>query len=370
MRNSLKLVLTFIIISSFFLSAEVKNPDKPLKGEWDFNAEKVWSVNEVNDTVFARPGQIEVSEDGDVYVHDFKVHVTYMFDSEGKFKKAFGKRGEGPGEVKRHIHSYYVDGKFVAGDVDKLHYFTKDGVFINSVRNNLFQRPPKFFFNENEFVSAPLSVASLPGGKGKIVHYNLKDEKERTIKEFDVFKGGNVGGKDGNVRTFFIVGLSPAMVVGYANNKVYYGLNDTYSINIVDLNGKKINTFSLERKKEEISFERKKKYFEGRRLMPPDQLNQMVKALPDSLTHFFNIQENNGLLYVYAGGYGMVRKNQGIDIFSLDGKYLYSSNLNFGKNLNIRSTNVEIRKDILYILLEDNDGEISIAKYKITPPKP
>jgi hypothetical protein len=59
---------------------------------------------------------------------------------------------------------------------------------------------------------------------------------------------------------------------------------------------------TLNRKKTKISLQEKKDYFTGPSRIPKDVIEKMIKGLPMELTHFFNIQINNGLIYVIAGG--------------------------------------------------------------------
>jgi hypothetical protein len=94
-----KIVLLIIILFlTLFLVSEVRNPDRPLKAEWDLKAEKVWDIGEAEGEPFAQP-VIAVSGDGTCCIYDYKNLKNYIFDSAGNFKKAFGKSGVGPGEV-------------------------------------------------------------------------------------------------------------------------------------------------------------------------------------------------------------------------------------------------------------------------------
>jgi len=47
------------------------------------------------------PGQVEEGPGGDIYVYDWKDWHIKVYAAEGKFLRAIGKRGEGPGEIKR-----------------------------------------------------------------------------------------------------------------------------------------------------------------------------------------------------------------------------------------------------------------------------
>ena len=92
------------LIFQFFLfplpaEPEVKNPDRPLKGKWNFKPEHVWTIDEAGDDSLARPRALLVSDNGTVYVYDPKNRKNYIFNNEGQFIKSFARRGEGPGEV-------------------------------------------------------------------------------------------------------------------------------------------------------------------------------------------------------------------------------------------------------------------------------
>ncbi|MFC2146854.1 hypothetical protein ACFLRT_05775, partial [Acidobacteriota bacterium] len=304
-----------------------------------------------------------------IFIHDRKLHLSYLFDSKGKLKKIFGKRGEGPEEIQQFRNAFFVNNKLIIIDNTRLHYFTKDAEFIKSIPNNCFQRWPHIFINENEIIHAPLSIVGLPDNKGKIARFNLKSGEEKVLAEFSVFTGG-VDNTGESSTALWVEGLSPHIVIGYHNNKVYYGKNDSYVIHVVDLNGKELNTFSLERPLKKASNADIKKCFDdvGNLQIPRDQLERIIKSLPHKLTFFHRIQENNGLIYIYEGEFGVLRKKQQIDIFSLEGKYLYRSVLSFEENLSIKFTRITIKDNQLYVVLEDHQGEITIAKYKISLP--
>ena len=91
------LLLLLLLLITFLLTSEVKNPDKPLRGDWDLKAQKVWEITEAGGEPFAQP-VIVVSQDGTCCVYDYKNLKNYIFDNSGNFKKTIGKKGEGPGK--------------------------------------------------------------------------------------------------------------------------------------------------------------------------------------------------------------------------------------------------------------------------------
>lgn len=238
-----------LLLLWFSLSPEVVNKDKPLKGQWDFKLKKVWEIDQAGDEFFGNLNTLLVSADGFIYVRDNKNHKTYIFNTEGKYLKFFAPRGEGPGEVKYNMSSYLAGDTFIIADFDKLHFFKKDGSFIKSVRNMFLRRRPAFFINEKEFVAAPINVFQRPDRKGTITKVNLVTSKESVISEFQVFTGGDVRyGQNGPRRLIIIFGLTTLMTVGRGSGKLYYGISNTYKINVTDLEGKPLYSFSVERK--------------------------------------------------------------------------------------------------------------------------
>lgn len=110
----------------------------------------------------------------------------------GKFIKKFGRKGEGPGEILGQRASFLLKDMIIICDGQKIHYFTKKGDYINSIKNNYYMQTPVVFLNENEFISAPYSTSHFPDGKGSISKINLKGNKVTVIDKYSIFKGGVV----------------------------------------------------------------------------------------------------------------------------------------------------------------------------------
>jgi len=226
------------------------------------------------------------------------------------------------------------------------------------------QKRPVLFLDENTFISAPLLQLDIGKKGSKILKYNLKTKKIREITEFPVFKGG-VARKGRSVIALVIRGLTPIMIIGYHNNMLYYGMNNSYTIHISNMQGKKIYTFSLDRKAQAITDADIRDKFKDTRT-PDDMLDMIVKSMPRKLTYFSRIEAHNNLIYVFRSY--LKRKNQQqIDIFSLKGDYLYRAFIKVKEGFEIVG-NTFFKNSYLYFGLEDEEGEISIAKYKVELP--
>lgn len=363
--------ILFFVVWLFFvfpLLSEVVNPDKPLKGVWDLNARKVWEITQLGGNPIVSP-IITVTDDDTLCVYDEKFALNYLVDKNGKLKTTFGKKGQGPGEVAREALIFAVKDKLVIYDFPaKLHYFSNNGEYVktNSISIGII---PYYFINENEYISAPPPVRE----KAQIKYVNLHTGNKRVIKdilyEARITRSGMIAAIPGFTKMLQL-SFSPQ------NKLVYYGMDDSYHINMIDLDGKMINSFSLQRPRPKISDELKKEiiynHFRGSRV--EHESESAVKHLSNELTYFNRIRIEDGRVFIFLNNIVTNWKSQPIDIFSLDGKYLHhciftpgdgdsiSNNLSFGDIL-------VLKKDHLYIILEDSDGEAKIAKYKISLPE-
>lgn len=369
MKKSTIVLFLLLPVFTCTLLSHVKNSDKPQKGEWDFKLKKIWDIKSAAGEVLARPGGLLASGDGNLVVYDRKSSINHLFDGEGRYIKSFGKRGEGPGEIMIQSFFFLLENEIIIPDVGKIHYFSKAGNFIESK----MKKPgiaPNLFLKRNEFIQAPKSIFDAVEGKGTIKKINLLTGKERVLAEFAVFKGG-AGQGGGHVFDIIVNGLSPLMTIGYGNKRLYYGMSDKYHINIMDLDGKNIGSFSLDRDERKITRARKREHFKNSRL-PQEALDQIVKSFPDKLTYFQEIEIHNGLVYIYAAELGRSRKKQDIDIFSTEGKYLYRSCIRFGEGHTMMYSpfgNLRIVNDFLYVVLESESGDVLVRKYKISLPE-
>jgi hypothetical protein len=368
-----KTKLAFILLLSIaFFQAAVVNRDKPRKGEWDFKLEKVWEIDRAGDDLLGRPFSLTATEDGILYVYDTANDTNYIFDKDGNFVRAFARGGQGPGEVMGQELIHYVDGEVYIPARNGIHLFTKDGVYIQTVKQEGGSLDPRIFLNKDEIISAPKTAVFLPDGKGKIIRKNIKTGDETVISEFSLQDWG-IAQSEEEVVDIISIGFSPLMILGYAENRLYWGMNTSYMINVTDLGGKKINSFSLKRRAKTVSDKFKKKYFEHPDL-PAEMINQIAGSFPNKISFFHRIEVHNGLVYVFVPDVDLESKMfklKQIDIFSPEGEYLYRAYIKFEKNrhpLFSPLNNLIIQNGHLYAVLMDEEDNVLVAKYEIALP--
>jgi hypothetical protein len=369
--------LVFFMISPL-CPAVVTNPDKPLKGEWNFKYEQLWQTEGYGDDPLAMVHKFAVHDNGDIYIFDRRHFTFFVLDKNGKPKFSFGRKGEGPGEIKIMLSFFLVGDYLVVSDMGKVHYFGLDGKFKKSVpTTSTIGLAPLLFIDENRLVKtrfAPaLSAASEaleifnPAAKTSIYLEGepVPDDKKQSNR--GVMVRISIGSGE--------VERKPDFVVGKFGDKILWGKNDTYLIKACDFSGKEHFAFSVEGRKLKKITQKYKEQTVARMTIrtrggpSPEQIKKrMIKSIPDQSTYFSRVEAgNNGLIYVYVSD--AVRENgQEIDIFSSTGKYLYHADIAFPKAARILANGVVFKGDFLYLVIEQDSGELSFRKYRIKNP--
>ena len=129
------------------------------------------------------------------------------------------------------------------------------------------------------------------------------------------------------MRVGIIIGsITPLMNIAYKNGNLFFGMSNNYKITKRDLKKNKENHFQIKgRLQKKVS----KKFFDNfsKRLkqIPPDMKKKIIDGLPKKASFFQRIiASDNGLVYVFVSDPDN-NASQMIDVFSNEGKFLYSS---------------------------------------------
>ncbi len=365
------LVLVVVIVVVHLQSGQ-KQLDKPKKGDMVFKMDKVWEIEDAGEAPFASIRDLMVLEDGTAYIYDSKNLRIYIVSKEGKAVRAFGRMGEGPGEIRqlRQAKLRRAGDKIVVQEDRRIHYFKRNGDFIRS-QTVLEAQNPILFLNENETITAPIHLRQIRNkrGIGKIRRINLKTGAQSVIASFSMFKGGMSVSKSGGRATVTDTSLTPMMIITHFNGRLYYGMNDEYWITVSDLTGKRLNSFGIERKRRWISDKVKEDELiaSAKDRAPVELLKRLAKTMANEMNHFSNIEIHKGLLYVFTPYYVRNHRQQ-IDIFSTGGTFLYRAFIELDPELKMTREPL-IRNGFVYISMENDEGDITVAKYSIALPK-
>lgn len=370
MKKSTLFFLVFLF--SIFTFSDVVNTNVPEKGKWDLEKKLIWKTESAGDDVFGDVQSVITSADQRVFVADMKNSMIFIFDKNGKFIKSFGKKGEGPGEIREYFGGNLfnvIKDKVVFADRAMFHYFDLDGNYIKTT-NFSPRLKPREFINENIFISAPVTVDRRGEGPGKILLFNLKTNKKIEIASFKPFdKATDTQESGGNQITVGIVigDITPMMLVRYHDKKVYFGMNNKNELNVCDLNGKKLLAFSNSLKKpNKVSKKYKNELKKRLGDVPKNILDNIIDGLPPHASFFSSLYiDQKGDIYFFESDPDSddVKK---IDVYNSKGKFIYRTEIRSENGESIQY--IHFSGTYLLLVTEDEDGNVILSKYRINIP--
>lgn len=366
----MKQVIMLILILGIGLHANIRNEDKPAKGEWKAGLEKLAELECAGDYFFGGISDIKTDKTGRIFISDHKNSKIYIFDKNGNFVKAFGKKGEGPGEFKQLGDLHIVEDFIVVEGRSQLVYFDNDGKYVKTVKINQ-DLTPRFFINKDKLISAPrVPRGGKKSDKLKLEVYNIKDGTRSVLCEYSAFDEATISKKTGEgqmVVSMIVGGVTPLMLVSQHNGTIYYGMNDIYKINRIDMKGKSKGAISLEgRDKLPFPDEKKKEIFGKVKGIPEATVKRLIAGIPGEATYYDSVEfDAKGNMYVFLSE-PVSNSGAKVDIFSPEGKYMYRCNLKFGEDIKLRE--ICMNGDRLIVGVENEDGEYEVGLYKINLP--
>ncbi|MCK5221574.1 MAG: 6-bladed beta-propeller [Candidatus Aminicenantes bacterium] len=365
-------VLLSLLLFAIISYAGVINKNEPANGKWDLNKKLLWEVESAGNEVFGDIQNVVTSKDDRIFVADMKNSLIFIFNKDGKFVRSFGKRGEGPGEIREYFGGnlfQVVNDQVIFADRTMFHYFDIDGNYIKTTKFSP-RLKPREFVNGDIFISAPVTIDRRGAEFEKILLYNLKTEKKTEIASFKPFdKATDTQESGGNQITVGIVigDITPMMLVRFKDGKLYYGMNSKNELNVCDLNGKNILTFSnLLKKPNKVSDNYKNDLKARLGDVPPNMLKNIINGLPPNASFFSDVfVDQKGNIYLFESDPDSTTKKI-IDIYSPEGKFIYKSEIRSENDEEIQL--IHMNNDSLLLVTEDEEGNIIVSKYKIELP--
>jgi len=175
--------------------------------------------------MFYRLRDLAVDSDLNLYVLDAGNHRIIKFNKNGQFVWKAGRKGQGPGEFQypRNI-TFSPEKELVVGDGRRVHFFTKEGEYLRSIR--IDKSYHDFYFLPDGRILVSVFVRGRPG-----VAAEYYTDGGEFIKEFtDEYRYGPELSFGGGVS----IGGRGVQLIG---DKIYLSLPDQYEIREYDLEG-------------------------------------------------------------------------------------------------------------------------------------
>ncbi len=131
------------IVDGITVITNGKKPRAPAGAAVKLVLEEIYVVgrDDSPDASFAGRVDLDVHKDGSIFVLDSKDNRVKVFDAAGRFLRAFGKKGQGPGELNQPAGILFSpEGDVIVEDPmnHRLAVFTPDGTFVRHVSTAKF----------------------------------------------------------------------------------------------------------------------------------------------------------------------------------------------------------------------------------------
>jgi hypothetical protein len=367
MRIFLMICFIFILFAGI-QSDEVTNSDLPEKGEWSFSAQKDWETDTAGKELLIDIGSIRIDDSGNIYLFNRKLNRVHVFDPMGENTVNFGRTGEGPGEIKDGFGLFLSGDRVIVPDLNKTHYFSREGKYLNSIKTpEMFI--PYLFLDAHRVLASPLS--SFRKEERELVLFDLEKETKKELFRFSKVNALRYSGKDMRLLLRMPFEVAEELLMVKNSGGAWYGYNNTYKIHKLDLSGQRQYTFSIKQRQREPLSRRDKsrlaeKVMDTQTEVPKNILAAMTSQIPDHLPYFHHLfSDKNGLLYVWIAC-SKTPHIRHVDIFSKNGKYLFRGSVSIDEDCFF--VTLAMRDTTLVAFIEDPDGERKLVKYSLKIP--
>jgi hypothetical protein len=302
----------------------VKNPTEPLYGDFAFDLEENLVIGgdpSKENAYFPKGAGLSVDNEGNLYVADWGNRRVHMFDQAGKFVRAIGRQGQGPGEYMFPSRVMFdAEGNpCVWAGRDVLRY-GKDGLFKAKVSI-------KTFVNNSIFGPGGTIIGTTQPGRGPdgpkstIVLLDANGALLKTIAEYrGEFK------KDQTVIYLHWYGNHIAFAP-LTDETFVYGFSEEYRLSIADAEGRTQYAIAKDEKPVSISGKERDETEKSGvyASIGSNDLNLKSEDFPVHRPYFRGISTDDaGHVYVARMGSILEKdKPSQIDVFSKDGYFLY-----------------------------------------------
>lgn len=360
-------LLIFCVAIGIYAQQIIENPENP-ENE---NAGKVLQLKEVmritdeqGGFYFKRPHNIKLAPDGSLFVLDEEQFLK--FDEQGKFRKNFFRKGQGPGELIRIENYIFCDDKIIIHQnrPDKIVEMDMEGNLIREFKLEKSVSKLITCFDDKLVMAHHFFPKLKKGGEEPEVidvQWNiLFVSEDGTVKETDHTFPAKWFAK--RIKT----GLIANYIVDFSAlpyKEKYLALFHTqdYLIKLFDL--EKIQVIRMfNRKYKSVKYKHEKK--------PIEETRTGLHTLGWPVDHYNDVQK----LFLYKDHLWVLtstrdrEKGNLVDMFDMGGQYLNNFYLPLPKNIELKELSrhpITVSGDFLFLIERDENDFPVIVKYRI-----
>lgn len=331
------------------------NPPKGTPLKLRLELETVIGESDDLEKSFSQLAGFVVDDDGTIYATDFKEQKIKVFDNSGQFIRAFGEKGQGPGEMQMPAGVYLApENQLAVNDAAarKIVYFTKEGIYINHVSYaTRLQLVNLLMDSQGNYIGRELKLE----GQEMFFEIVKLDKAMKSLFSLDKIGFPNpLSGKKINL-------MDAISIFQFdSSGNIYYGRNRDYEINMYTPEGKLIKSIRKEFQPQKITEEDKEEILSRLDSVPTAgavnlrEMFEFPKMFPPYQS--FTVDEK-GRIIVRTWEKGKEKDEFVHDIFDPEGRFIaqYTSRINISVWKN----------DNAYAADENEEGFNIIKKYLV-----
>jgi len=323
----------------------VKTPKKPIYGEDVFSLEEELCIGKSNgkqEYLFSRLWYLAVDDEENIYAMDQGESQVKVFDKNGAYLRAIGKRGEGPGELANPNEIFITGGnQLVVEDYIRcLTYYSLEGKFIRAQSTTKIF-PTAILVDSIGHILAMTNI-NQPDKSGKEIV--LYDENLNYIKTVISIPKPR---PNPQILELFQPEINWALS---KDNSVIISFKEEFELQVFNAQGKLVKKITKEYEPVKVTEEdvkqRVRKVPEGRKLVVPKYFPAIHSLTAD----------DEGRIFVHTyekAGEGKFDN----DVFDSEGRYI--------AKLPLKDILQVWKKQKLYSIEEDGEGFQFIKRYKV-----
>jgi hypothetical protein len=334
----------------------VKNPKEPIHKEDVFILEEELSIgsgNKGEEYSFFRIGNIAVDDIESIYVADIASAHIRVFDSDGKYLRTIGRKGQGPGEMQMPSYVQITSNNEVLVQdymAQRLSFFSVNGKYLRQISTAKTRTPfiPIKMDSQGNLIVFAASAPPPVGGK-ELRIYDPNLELLMIIAK-----------EERGTRGIFDIGKSSLYCDVSPSNNIVWGDSKEYVLQILNQRGDLIKKIIKEYNPIEITAEDKEKY--EKQYAGPVKRGMRLNFRG----HFpaFSEISVDDEERIFVKTYERVECREDLfyfDVFEAEGKYI--AKVPIQANLNRDSI---WKNNKLYTIEEDEEGFQVVKRYKVS----
>lgn len=297
-----------------------RKPDPPKDAATKLVLEEIYTAGagDSPEESFVEIVALDVRPDGTAYVLDMKDNRVKVFDAQGRFLRAFGKKGQGPGELNQPVGLLITpENEVLIEDAlnQRLALFSLDGKFLRNISTATALGLSGIEMNGRGLIVAR-SMGMGDAGKMfmdvKTYDKDLNPKIKLAAVEFPISLQSKINPFSGMNLLYTLDG----------QGRLYFGSQKDYEIRVLSSEGKLLRTIGRDFVPVAITKEDKEEMLK----LIPSTSGIDVKGMiqfPDVFPPYGNfVLADDGRLLVRTYEKGRVKKEYYWDVFDDEGRYI------------------------------------------------